>query len=210
MAAMLDFASLPQDFALRVVCIRHGEPDPAAKGRCYGRLDLGLSEAGRAQIQSKVEAVRNLKADALYSSPRRRARESSEIIRALTGLEPIFKAELQEIDFGSFEGLTYQEIERLYPEAYRLWMERPTEITFPQGESFAGMKARVLQFKRFLSTAHFGKTVIAVSHGGVNRILVADALAIPDPMIFRIDQNYAAINVIDYLPESPIVRLING
>jgi hypothetical protein len=108
MAAMLDFASLPQDFALRVVCIRHGEPDPAAKGRCYGRLDLGLSEAGRAQIQSKVEAVRNLKADALYSSPRRRARESSEIIRALTGLEPIFKAELQEIDFGSFEGLTYQ------------------------------------------------------------------------------------------------------
>jgi alpha-ribazole phosphatase/probable phosphoglycerate mutase len=205
-----DFASLPTEFSLRLVLIRHGEPEQAAKGRCYGRLDVCLSEAGRKQIEKKIAAIRSLTAEALYTSPLKRARESAAIIAASLGIEATLSSELNEIHFGAFEGLTYEEVERLYPEEYRLWMEHPTEIRFPQGESFAEVKTRVLRFKDFVLNVHAGETVVAVSHGGANRILLADALAIPDPMIFRIDQAYAALNVIDYLKGSPLVRIMNG
>jgi alpha-ribazole phosphatase len=67
-----------------------------------------------------------------------------------------------------------------------------------------------LRFRDFLLNAHPGKTVLLVSHGGANRIILAEALAISDAMLFRIDQAYAALNIIDYLPGSPIVRLVNG
>jgi alpha-ribazole phosphatase len=210
MPLFFDFASLPTEFSLRLVLIRHGEPEQEAKGRCYGSLDVGLSESGRKQIQAKFASIRNLRAQALYASPLQRATESAAIIAAELRLEPTLAPELREINFGRFEGLAYEEVEKLYPEEYRTWMERPTEIQFPHGESFAQVKARVLRFKEFLLNAYHSKTVIVVSHGGANRIMLADALAMPDPAIFRIAQSYAAVNIVDYLGGSPVVRLVNG
>jgi alpha-ribazole phosphatase len=201
---------LPADFCLRLILLRHGEPEQAAKGRCYGSLDLGLSQNGRKQIEEKLASIANLRADSLYTSPSKRAIESAAIIGAFLQLDPILSPEVREIDFGVFEGLTYEEIEKRYPQEYKLWMERPTEVTFPQGESFAQVKARVVRFREFLLSSHPGKTVMTVSHGGANRIMLAEALAIPDAMIFRIDQAYAALNIIDYLTGSPMVRLVNG
>lgn len=207
---MLDCGSFPKGYSLRLVLIRHGEPEREAEGRCYGRLDIGLSDAGRKQIQDKLKLIRNFKAVALYASPLKRAMESAAIAGASLGLQPTAAPDLQEINFGCFEGLTYSEIEKLYPEEFRVWMERPAEIKFPQGESFAEVKARVLRFKEFLLQTHAGDAVVLVSHGGANRIILAEALGVQDHMIFRIDQAYAAINIIDYFQGSPIVRLVNG
>jgi alpha-ribazole phosphatase/probable phosphoglycerate mutase len=210
MPSILDFSSLPTKFSLRLILIRHGEPERLAKGICYGSLDVRLSEFGQKQVEAKLAALSNLRGDVLYASPLKRAMESAAIVGAALRLEPTLAHELREIDFGSFEGLTYEAIEKRYPEEYRLWMERPTEIAFPHGESFAQVKTRVLGFGASLLKNHQGKTVHVVSHGSINRILVAEALAIPDSLIFRLDQSYASLNIIDYLPESPLVRLVNG
>lgn len=208
--ANLDLAAFPREFLLRLILIRHGEPEQEAKGRCYGSLNVGLSEAGREQIQATLDCIQNLRAPALYVSPLKRAIESARIVAASLKIQPTVAADLREIDFGRFEGLTYEQVEKLYPEQYKLWMERPTEIQFPQGESFAEVKARVLRFKKSLLQSHPGQTVVVVSHAGANRILLAEALSIPEAAIFRIDQAYAALNVIDYLDGYAIVRLVNG
>jgi alpha-ribazole phosphatase/probable phosphoglycerate mutase len=207
---MLDYGSLPKQYSLRLILIRHGEPWPDTKGRCYGRLDIGLSDIGLRQIQDKVHSIGPLSAGALYASPVKRALESAAIAGVSLQLRPIVCPDLQEIDFGRFEGLTYDEIEKLYPNEFRLWMERPAEINFPAGESFAEVKLRVLRFKNLLLKTHHRETVIAVSHGGTNRIMLADALGIPDHKIFCLDQAHAAVNIIDYLEEFPVVRLVNG
>jgi alpha-ribazole phosphatase len=207
---MLDLAALPQEFSMRLIFIRHGEPKEETQGKCYGSLDIGLSPAGQRQIEAKLAAIRNFKAEALYASPLKRALESAAVAGTLLGLETTISPELREINFGSFEGRSYQEIERLYPDEYRTWMENPTGIQFPQGESFSDVKGRVLRFKDSLLSNHPGETVVLVAHGGANRIILAEAMGIPDCMIFRIDQAYAAVNIVDYLRESPIVRMVNG
>lgn len=195
---------------MRLILIRHGAPAPEAKGKCYGRLDIELSDIGRTQIQTKLISLKNLDADALYTSPLKRALESATVLAVGLGIQPVIAPDLQEIDLGSFEGLSYSEIENSYPREYKLWMEHPTAITCPHGESFAEMKSRVLKFKQSLFDKHCRQTVMLVAHGGTNRIILADALGIADEMIFRIDQAYAAVNIIDFFDRYPVVRVING
>jgi broad specificity phosphatase PhoE len=88
-------------------------------------------------------------------------------------------------------------------------MENPTEVLFPNGESFPEMRDRVLRAFDAIERKHVGQTVALVTHGGVNRILLANNLQIPDNCIFRLAQDYAAINLIEFMQGSPVVRLLN-
>jgi len=198
----------PPGVRLRWVLIRHGEPEASAKGRCYGKLDVGLSECGRTQMARVVEAFRasTTALDAVYTSPRRRAREGAEMLSGEIVVEP----RLSEIDFGELEGLSYEEAAARFPHLYRRWMREPTEVKFPGGESFDEMKARVLEAISVIRDAHAEQTVAIVSHGGVNRIVLAEALGIEARRIFHLAQSYAGVNIIDELDDYSLVRLMNG
>lgn len=190
--------------------IRHGEPSPETRGRCYGHLDVKLSAEGRRQMQTIAEKLSGEPIIAIYSSPRQRAMESAAILAERLRCSITADERFQEIDFGDFEGKLYDDIARKYPEIYRQWMEYPTETQFPNGESFTGMKARVIDAAHELYALHRGKTIVAVSHGGVNRILLAAAMGIPDANIFRIAQRYGAMNLLTFIDGYPTVELVNA
>ena len=176
--------------------IRHGEPAEQARHRCYGSLDVELSGAGREQMVRVAEYLKAEPVAAIYSSPSSRALEGAGILSASLSCPVDIAPNLREIDFGDFEGLTYDEISARYPDAYRQWMETPTEMQFPNGESFPKMRTRVLSNFDTIRRQHENRTVVIVSHGGVNRILIGWALQIPDNCLFRLAQNYAAINLL--------------
>ena len=146
---------------------------------------------------------------AIYASPRLRARESANIIAEKHSLSVETEEDFAEIDFGDFEGLLYEEVKERYPEIYEKWMFSPTTVEFPNGESFAVMQKRVLQAANRLRLAHDGEAFAVVSHGGANRIVLADELKINSADIFRLEQSFAAVNVIDFYNEFPVVRVLN-
>jgi alpha-ribazole phosphatase len=193
----------------RLWLIRHGEPAEEVRHRCYGALDVGLSETGRAQMAQVAEYLRAEPVAAIYASPRSRALESARILAA--GRSCPFEAvpDLREMDFGDFEGLTYDEIAARYSDLYRRWMETPTEVTFPNGEAFADMRVRVLRAVDAIRRERPGQTVMVVSHGGVNRILIAQALQMPDHCLFRLAQDHASMNLLSFLDGSALVQLVN-
>jgi alpha-ribazole phosphatase/probable phosphoglycerate mutase len=194
----------------RLVLIRHAEPVDEARGRCYGSLDIGLSAAGAAHADRLAVGLAPVPLAAIYTSPRLRAVRTAAAIGAPHGLEPVCEDGLRELDFGEFEGRTYEEIAGLHPDVYRRWMETPTEVEFPGGESYARLRARVLAVLAEIRLRHPGGTAVVVSHGGPLRALLADALAMPAAAIFRIDQAYGAVNVIEWIDDFPLVRLVNG
>jgi alpha-ribazole phosphatase len=198
----------PPGVRLRWVLIRHGEPEASARGRCYGKLDVGLSDSGRAQMAGVSEAFRAspMTLDAVYTSPRRRAREGAEILSG----KIVVDRRLSEIDFGELEGLTYEEAAEQFPDLYQRWMREPTEVNFPSGESFAEMKMRVLEAISAIRDVHSEQTIAIVSHGGVNRIVLAEALGIEAQRIFHLDQSHAGVNIIDDFDDYSVVRLMNG
>ena len=199
----------PAGVSARFVLVRHGEPEASARGRCYGRLDVGLSESGREQIGVVARCLGQTPLGFVYTSPRRRARESAEIVARSHQLSPLVDERLAEIDFGQLEGMPYEEAAATYPELYRAWMEQPTEVTFPGGESFDMMEGRVLSAAAELRLRHREQVVAIVAHGGVNRILLRDALQMPKQSIFRLGQSYAAVSLIDYYHDTPLVRFVN-
>jgi len=199
----------PAGVGARFVLVRHGEPEASARGRCYGSLDVGLSDSGRGQIDVVARCLRQAPLAAVYTSPRRRARESAEIVARSHELSPSVDERLGEIDFGQLEGMSYDEAAEKYPELYRAWMEQPTEVTFPDGESFDMMERRVLSAAADMRSRHRGQVVAIVTHGGVNRVLLRDALGLPKASIFRLDQSYAALSLVDYYEHAPVVRFVN-
>jgi alpha-ribazole phosphatase len=186
--------------------IRHAEPDASMRGRCYGSLDARLSPAGREQAARLAGRLAAEPFAAIYSSPRRRAIETAEAL----GRDIVIVPEFRELDFGDFEGRPWDDIAASHPEVYRQWMETPTRVQFPNGESFTQMRARVLAAYRALLAQHDGQTIGVIAHGGVVRIVLADALGVPDENLFRIAQRYGALNLIRYLGYYPSVELVNA
>jgi len=201
--------ALPEVAATRIVLVRHGEPEARVRGRCYGRLDVGLSARGREQVRRTRRLLSGVPLATVYSSPRRRALESARLLAGRLARVAVDER-LREIDFGIFEGLTYDQIAERFPEEYEEWMNRPTDVAFPGGETFAAMAARVRDAFDDLRRTHTGQVIVVVSHGGVNRIALATALDLDLGRIFRLEQAYACVNVVDYFAHEPVVRLVNG
>jgi broad specificity phosphatase PhoE len=179
-----------------------------ARGRCYGSLDIGLSAAGREHAGRLALRLASVECEAVYSSPRVRALETAKAIAAALGLAPAVDEDLRELDFGELEGRTYDEIAASKPELYRAWMTTPTTVSFPGGESFADLKARSVAALERIRRLH--ENAIVVTHGGVLRAGVAAWLSMPDEAIFRLDQRYCGVTIVDWLDDEPLVRLLNG
>ena len=194
----------------RVWLIRHGEPCSESRGRCYGQLDIELSLEGRRQLQAVAGKLSEEPICVIYSSPRRRALESASILAERLHCSVRTEEQFREIDFGDFEGKLYDDIAQEYPKIYRQWMEHPTETQFPNGESFVQMQTRVVDAAYKLYARHHGETIAIVSHGGVNRILLATVLGVSNTNIFRIVQRYAARNLVTLIGDYPLVELMNA
>jgi alpha-ribazole phosphatase len=200
----------PDALTSRLVFVRHGEPDESVRNRCYGRLDVDLSPRGRAQMRRTCRALLAAPIAAVYCSPRRRALESANILTAKRDAPVTICDSLREIDFGDFEGLAYADIAARFPALYAEWMAAPTAVAFPGGEAFADMVRRVAGALDAIRAAHRAQTIAIVSHGGVNRIALTSALGLDPAHMFRLDQAYASVTVIDYFGDTPLVRVVNA
>ena len=187
----------------RLILVRHAEPTEDARGRCYGTLDLELSARGRAQASALAERLAWEQFDCVYSSPRRRALQTAAALAY-----PVVPDErLCELDFGDFEGRAYEEIERDEPALFAQWMDAPTTVRFPNGESYADLRARTTAALDDVRARV--ESAIVVTHGGVIRAGLAAWLELPDHAIFRLDQRYCGVTVVEWLGDEPVVRSVN-
>ena len=206
---MTDLVDRP-DGATRVVLIRHTETVEEAVGVVYGALDVHLSPAGAAHARRLATRVAALDPVAVHCSPRRRAFDTAAAIATASGLPARPVEDLRELEFGAFEGRRYDDLRVESPELYQQWMTDPTGVRFPGGESFADLRDRAVAVLHLVLSTHGGATSVLVTHGGVTRALLAYVLGMRDRDVFRLDQGYGAVNVVDFFGPTPLVRLVNG
>lgn len=148
--------------------------------------------------------------DAVYCSDLSRAVKSAEIIAGPHGLAPVKMPALRERSFGVWEGMTFNEIKERFPGEFEAWADNPLAHSPVGGESTLEVKERVVKALNEILNRHIGDTIAVVAHGGVNRILICDILGMPLENIFRIEQDYGAVNVIEFWDRYPVVKLLNG
>ena len=194
---------------MRLVLVRHAETETSARGRCYGSLDVGLSATGREQCGSLGRVLATERIGAVVSSPRIRATETASAIAEPHALEVRVDTGLCELDFGELEGRTYDDIAASLPELYAKWMTHPTRVRFPGGECYADLQARALHVVSSLLGGFRGRTVVAVTHGGVVRAVLSDVLGIPEEKLFRTSIDPGSLTIVEWLGDEPLVRCVN-
>ena len=189
--------------------IRHGLTD-GGEGRCCGRYDVRLSSSGIQQAATIAKRLASEPISHVYSSNLTRAVQTARIVVEPHGLTVERLNDLAEMNFGDLEGLSVDEIQQRYPDIFHSWMTTPTTTQFPNGESFKHMTARVIGVLDWLVSRHSNESIAIVTHAGVIRLMLARALSVPDDQIFRLAQDYGAMNRIKYFAHGPVVELMNG
>jgi len=147
---------------------------------------------------------------AVYCSDLSRAVKSAEIIARPHSLNPIIVPSLRERNFGLWEGMSFDEIREKYPIEFDAWAGNPLKFSPMGGESTMEMKERVIGAFDTIITNHKGENVAMIAHGGVNRIVLCHLMGVPLENIFRIEQDYGALNIVEFWDRYPVVKLING
>ncbi len=197
----------------KVYLIRHGETEGADSRRYKGHIDVPLSEKGIEQVKRLSRYLsRNSSSDAgvkaVYASGLSRAVKSAEIIAEPYALAPVIVEGLKERNFGVWEGMSFDEIKEKYPDAFDAWAKNPLKFSPMEGESTLDVKVRALSAFNEIVNKHKGDTIALVAHGGINRVILCDLLGVPLENIFRIEQDFAALNSIE-LWDYPVIRCIN-
>lgn len=149
--------------------LRHGAHGDVGQ-RLTGRApDGGLTQAGRGQARAAADALVAEPPVAIYASPRRRTRETAAIVAERFGLQVAEAAELDEIDFGEWTGVSFAELDA-DPRWFN-WNARRAESRCPGGETMREAQARALAFAFEAAAQHAGP-VLLVTHCDIIRALV--------------------------------------
>jgi broad specificity phosphatase PhoE len=139
-----------------VVLVRHGETVWHAENRYAGRTDVALSELGREQAERLAARLRDGGLAAIWASPLGRAAETAAAVVRATGLAPWSDERLRELDFGTAEGLTRDEMAERFPGALRAFDEDPVANHLPEGEDPRAAAARGVACLEDVAAAHLG------------------------------------------------------
>ncbi|MYD11393.1 MAG: histidine phosphatase family protein [Chloroflexi bacterium] len=158
--------------------IRHGQTAFNAERRLQGAMPVPLNDCGRRQSQLLGQFLRRWSIDAIYSSPRARAKETAQIIGACLGKAVIEDERLAEIAFGDFEGHTFAEVAERYPAAYAKWESGYRRYRVPGGESRLDVQLRMQAAWGDITAADRGATNVAiVGHSSAMMIFFASMFA---------------------------------
>ncbi|CAI8834215.1 alpha-ribazole phosphatase [Pseudomonas sp. IT-P12] len=189
---------------LRLDVLRHGETERG--GGLRGSLDDALTDAGWAQMHAAV--VGQGPWDRLVSSPLQRCARFAQALGAQLGLPVQLECDLQELHFGAWEGQSAAALMETDAEALGLFWADPYSFTPPQGERVEDFSARVLAAVARLQAAHAGERVLLISHGGVMRLLLAQARGLPREQLLNVEVGHGALFSLQVEPDMTLKEAI--
>ncbi len=193
------------------VLLRHGETALTPEKRFSGSGDHELSAVGQRQAEGAAVmlAARGTIQD-IVSSPLKRCRATAEAVAARLNLDVRVEDDLRETDFGSWEGLTFAEVQARYGDDLTEWLASPKAAPTGGGESFATVARRVAAARDRILKHSAGRTVLVVTHVTPIKTLVRLALGAPPESLFRMELSAASLSAVAYYADgNASVRLLN-
>ena len=150
--------------------IRHAETNMA--GTFCGHLDPDLNERGHTQVSALIKRLRGEDIGAVYTSDLRRARTTAETISKSWDVDCIVRPALREINFGRWEGRTWNDIEQQEKDYAHRWVAEFPNLPAPGGEDIVEFEKRVLNEVGFLLTQAITRKIAIVTHAGILRTIL--------------------------------------
>ncbi len=216
-----------QPVSLRIVLVRHGLSSFNLEQRIQGRDDLSnLTGIGQSQARACGAAMADLVFSAAYSSPLRRAADTTRLLLAEQGqgLEFTFDQGLLEIDLAPWSGLQRQELRERFAEQELQWRQAPERLELQRADGSAyrplpELMQQAEQFRRQLLERHAAaiandqnppQTVLVVAHNAILRCLLLALLNLPLSGFRRLRVDNCSISILNVGRSGVQVELVNG
>ncbi|AWM91086.1 histidine phosphatase family protein [Pseudomonas sp. 31-12] len=174
---------------LRLDLLRHGETELG--GGLRGSLDDALTAKGWEQMRAAV--VEKGPWDRLISSPLQRCARFADELGAQLGLPVHLDKDLQELHFGAWEGQSAAALMETDAQGLGLFWADPYSFTPLLGEPVGDFSTRVLTAVERLHVAYAGERVLLISHGGVMRLLLAQARGLPREQLLNVEVGHGSL-----------------
>jgi len=157
--------------AAKVIVLRHGLTDWNHSGRFQGQADVPLNALGLEQAEVAAAALVGAGITRIVSSDLDRASTTAVIIGGRLGLPVELDARLQEVNVGTWSGLTAEQVAASDPEFSAALAEGRDFARSPTGETATQAGARMAEaLLDHAEGAEDGEVLLAVGHGLASRM----------------------------------------
>ena len=196
----------------KIMLVRHGVTEWNSKGKFQGQSNVHLAPDGVHQARLLTAHFPFDIVDAIYSSDLSRAKTTAEVIASRFNSEIISIPEFREMNFGEWEGQSFEALAQLEPVEFKKFFLQPDMLIIKGGETFAEVQNRAMTALRKIVREHESgdKHIVIVTHGAVIRVILAYILEMPLRKIWTIKQYNTAINILRYDDGAYSVELVNS
>ena len=193
----------------RLYLIRHGEVEKAYHRVFGGRIDMELSPLGHEQVKALARFLGAAPPDVLYASPMMRVRQTLAPLAEETGLKPVLMEGLREVDFGTWTGLSWDEVQQKHGVSAFSWLHQLEDGTIERAETVKEFRRRVESSLDQILAEAAGKTIAVICHGGVIRMLLSILLDLPFRKMSIFEIEYASVTKIHHRPSKREIEFLN-
>jgi broad specificity phosphatase PhoE len=204
---------------MRLILVRHGATDWNQQRRVQGLSNLGLNETGIKQAEALAQSLKDVKIDAIYTSPLRRAQETARAISRFHQVEVVTLDGLKELDVGEVDGLTYEEMRIRHSEFFTKWMADFTSVRLPGGGTVPELRDRCCaaiqeivkkqQPRMEENCRNEEKVVVAVTHFFPILCIVCNTLGLDLSYCRRLRLDVASMCTLEFNPERAVLVSFN-
>ncbi|WP_027700990.1 histidine phosphatase family protein [Metaclostridioides mangenotii] len=198
---------------IKLILVRHVVTSANEKGRLSGFADSTLSHLGEGQVYKLADYLKDMPIDKIYTSSSIRTQKTIDLISKSKGIDIEIIENLNELNFGDFDGYTFKEIEKKFPKEYLDLLNDGDNYRFPNGESLVESYNRVSkEIELILKDANSKdiENILVCSHAGSIRNIVSYLISrdYKNHWNYKIDNSSVSIVEIDN--GFPVLTMLNN
>ena len=192
----------------RIILARHGQTEWNKEFKFQGKTNVQLTETGKQQAHALASRLESWPPEVIYTSPLDRAVYTAQSIADRHNLKPIMLSELQEIDFGSWEGQSISMLDKEQHETFALWRADPFFNPPSGAESWEKLHTRLSRAVKIFLDGSF-KRIVVISHGGIMRALYAVFVGLNPHKVWNMDVSNCAMSGVEMRYGRPCLVFAN-
>lgn len=193
----------------KLFLIRHGQSEWNKLNLIQGQKNVSLTELGKKQAKSLGNRLINEDIHIIYTSDLLRAYSTAQIISDIIEKPMASKEDIREIKFGSWEGLSTQEIQEKYNKEYSTWLKEPHNLNIDGIETLQLLQTRAMNCIRNIIDSNQGKNIAIVSHGATLKTIILGLLDMDISHFKNISLNNVSLTTIECRTYNKVLTLLN-
>lgn len=192
---------------MKLILVRHGETIWNKEKRVQGISNIELSDVGLRQAEQLGASLKNETIAVIYTSPLKRAYQTASKISAHHSAPLTIIKELQEMNQGDFEGLSFKQLTERHGDFLKQWFSDPESCVMPNGESLAMLQERAWPvIEKVLKS---NRNTVVVAHNFTLTTILCKLMNLSLSQFRQVHVDTGSKTVVETQDGATVVKLLN-